>query len=35
MKNITKILAVIAVVIIIAGVVMTATKGLNFDLKYI
>lgn len=37
MKNISKnkkILAVIAIIIVVAGIIMIATKGFNFDLKY-
>lgn len=37
MKNISKnkkILAVLAIIIVVAGIIMIATKGFNFDLKY-
>lgn len=37
MKNISrnkKILSVLAIIIVIAGIIMIATKGFNFDLKY-
>ena len=33
-QKITKILAVIIAIIIIIGIVITATKGLNFNIKY-
>ena len=34
MKNKTKIIAVIIAIIIIAGIIVTLTVGLNFDLRY-
>lgn len=37
MKNMNrnkKILSVLAILIVVAGIIMTATKGFNFDLKY-
>lgn len=37
MKNISrnkKILSVLAILIVVAGIIMIATKGFNFDLKY-
>ena len=37
MKNISrnkKILSVLAIIVIIAGIIMISTKGFNFDLKY-
>ena len=34
LNNKTKVIALLAIILIIAGIIVTATIGLNFDLRY-